>query len=216
MLKVSVGSVLILCIFFFGAIQAGDFVPSAVIDRAKKEHNIFAVRRYMALEDLVQSLKSAPIEKKLKEVNDFWNEVRYGSDMQVWHKRDYWATPWEFLGKDRGDCEDYVIAKYFTLKRLGVDPKKMYFVYAVIRGRKKPHMVLGYYKTPRSTPLILDNVNLKIFPADKRRDLVPIYLFNRDTLSRFESKNRKKLRRKRDIAKKKWDDLLDRMKRNVS
>jgi len=40
------------------------------------------------------------------------------------------------------------------------------------------HMVLTYNKTKRSVPLVLDNINKKILPATKRKDLKPVYSFN--------------------------------------
>ncbi len=196
-------------------ISASSIASKPILLKIKKKYGLFAARRFLALQTLMQELKDTPLDEKLNKVNDFWNQVRYSSDMKIWHKKDYWATPWEFLGKDRGDCEDYVIAKYLTLKELGVDPKKMYFIYAVVKGRKVPHMVLGYYKKPNSTPLILDSLNYKIFPADKRKDLIPVYLFNGDTLKRFHQSKRKISSDKTAIAKRKWDSLMQKIKRKI-
>lgn len=192
-----------------------ELVSKPILLEMKKKYGLFAARRLLALQSLMQSLQNAPLSKKLKEVNDFWNQVRYTSDMKVWHKKDYWATPWEFLGKDRGDCEDYVIAKYLTLKELGIDSKKMYFIYAVVKGRRVPHMVLGYYEKQGSVPLILDSLNYKIFPADKRKDLFPVYIFNGDTLHRFHQSDKKIAPKKNRLAKRKWDTLMEKIKRNI-
>ncbi|MDX1810241.1 MAG: transglutaminase-like cysteine peptidase [Sulfurospirillaceae bacterium] len=180
----------------------------------KERYGTFAVNRFLALEKLTENLKDAPLKKRLEEVNDFWNQVRYASDKQVWHTRDYWASPWEFLAKDKGDCEDYAIAKYFTLKKLGVDTKKMYFIYVVVKKRREPHMVLGIYEKPNSIPLILDSINYKIFPASQRQDLLPVYIFNGDTLYRYRNKSSNNLKNKTQFVKKKWDDLIEKIKRN--
>ena len=94
----------------------------------------------------------------------------------------------EFLGKDKGDCEDYVISKYFALLYLGVSSKKLFFTYVRSTKFKAAHMVLTYFKTPRSEPLILDNNNQKIFPASKRKDLRPIYNFNGESLTKATRK----------------------------
>ncbi len=192
-----------------------DYIGDNVIEKISKRYGPFAARRVMALNEMLANAKNLNEFKKLEVVNDFFNEVKYESDMKVWGKRDYWATPLEFLIKDRGDCEDYVIAKYFALKYLGVDPKKLYFVYAKVIGRKVPHMVLAYYKTPSSEPLILDSLNYKIFPVGKRKDLIPVYLFNGDILERFKNKKRDHLESKNKKVKLKWDDLMSRIKRNV-
>ena len=73
-------------------------------------------------------------------------------------------------------------------------------------------MVLTYFKTPRSEPLILDNNNHKIFPASKRDDLIPIYNFNGESLYKAtKSGTGKKMKNKK--AHKKWDELQRNIKR---
>ncbi len=195
------------------AVSSKPYVDAKTLKRIEKKYKIFAKRRFIYQQKLLDSLKNASEMEKLKGVNDFYNQVRYAKDIVVYHKKDYWATPYEFLGHDRGDCEDYVIAKYFALKYLGVDPKKMYFTYVRSTRFKAPHMVLTYFKTPKSEPLVLDNTNFRIFPASKRTDLKPIYLFNAETLykARKRAKNGKKLKNRK--IHKKWDELITNIKR---
>ena len=121
--------------------------------------------------------------------------------MENYNMSDYWATPWEFLAHDAGDCEDYVIAKYFALKYLGIDSKQMYFTYVKSSLFKDAHMVLTYFETPASEPLILDNNNRLVLPASKRPDLTPIYNFNGDVLSASAKKANQKTTQK-------WDELI--------
>ena len=102
-----------------------------------------------------------------------------------------------------GDCEDYVIAKYFALRYLGMPAEKLFFTYVKSTKFKETHMVLTYFKTPRSEPLILDNNNRRIFPASKRKDLIPIYNFNGETLKKS----------KQEKSHKKWDELKLNMQR---
>jgi predicted transglutaminase-like cysteine proteinase len=118
----------------------------------------------------------------LKLTNDFFNQVPYVSDLQHWGVKDYWATPIEMLGSLGGDCEDYAIAKYLTLKALGIPIEKMRITYVRALVQQVPHMVLAYYPTPDADPLILDNLNGTIRPASQRPDLVPVYSFNDDDL----------------------------------
>lgn len=66
-------------------------------------------------------------------------------------------------------------------------------------------MVLTYFETPKSEPLILDNNNRKIFPASQRKDLTPIYNFNGDMLDEADKNNEK--------SHKKWDELKLNMQR---
>lgn len=122
---------------------------------------------------------------KLKQVNQFFNRnLRYGEDSEIWRTHDYWATPLESMLLGRADCEDYAIAKYMTLKLLGIptDQLRLIYVRARMGGANSPisqaHMVLGYYATPTAAPVILDNLVDDVMPADQRPDLTPVFSFN--------------------------------------
>ena len=116
------------------------------------------------------------------EVNRFFNQFSYKDDIKLWGEEDYWATPEEFIGKNGGDCEDYVVAKYFVLRSLGVGDQHLYLTYVKAVKENRAHMVLSYFATPESTPLILDNYNPRVLPANERRDLLPVYSFNAKSL----------------------------------
>ena len=194
------------------------FIDKKTIDRVEKKYGVFAKARVEALIKLMNSLKNAPEKEKLLKVNHFFNQVRYQSDMKTWGIKDYWATRMEFLGKDRGDCEDYASAKYFTLKQLGVSEKKMFLSYvkATIGVEKKQiaHMVLTYFETPKSVPLVLDNYNKRILPATKRPDLVPVYSFNGTSLYIAKQRGLGKEVPQGVSKNKKWTRLLQDIKRN--
>ncbi len=181
------------------------YVEKPLLDKITKKYKVFAKKRFFYLQQSLDDVKDAPDLEKLNAVNEYFNEVRYMSDQKVYHKKDYWATPWEFLGKDKGDCEDYVISKYFALRYLGIPAKKLFFTYVRSTKFKAPHMVLTYFKTPHSEPLILDNNSRRIFPASKRKDLKPIYNFNGEILKKASAKKKK--------SHKKWDQLQLNMKR---
>lgn len=153
-------------------------ITPKAIQKAEAKYGILAAKRLQAWQQLVNDNFQKPERLKLKRVNDFFNGARFISDIQHWKKEDYWATPIELLGTDAGDCEDYVIAKYFTLKAMGVPEEKLYLTYVKAVRLKQAHMVLTYFKTPKSIPLVLDNLTDKILKANKRKDLVPIYSFN--------------------------------------
>jgi len=141
--------------------------------------------RVTAWLQLLQEDRGMAEADQLASVNDFWNRrVIQSEDQVVWGVPDYWATPLEALGKGAGDCEDYVIGKYFSLIKLGVPTSKLRFVYVRARvggpesTEQVAHMVLGYYPTPNAMPLVLDSLVSGILPASQRRDLVPIFSFN--------------------------------------
>lgn len=123
--------------------------------------------------------------EKVKRINGFFNRhIRFEDDSQTWGQADYWATPIETMGKGQGDCEDFSIAKYYSLMELGIPVAKLRMVYVKARqmGPAGPviqaHMVLAYYPTPTADPLVLDNLNPEIRPASTRSDLTPIFSFN--------------------------------------
>lgn len=114
----------------------------------------------------------------LRPVNGFFNRLPDRTDLAHWGVEDYWATPSEALASNGADCEDYAIAKYFTLKELGVPVVQLRLVYAKTWKSSVAHMVLAYYSAPGAEPLILDNLEGGIRPASERPDLIPVYTFN--------------------------------------
>jgi len=200
-------------LILFSTLNMGDepYVREKLRERIAQKYGSFAKNRFIYLQKTLDSLKSSDDLKKLKSINSFFNNVKYTSDMKLYKVSDYWATPYEFLGKDRGDCEDYVISKYFALKYLGVDEKKLFFTYVRSKRFKASHMVLTYFKTPRSEPLVLDNLNLRVFPASKRKDLIPVYNFSPSSADKLP-KHSKKIKKKTK-SHTKWDELKLNIKR---
>lgn len=170
-----------------------------------------------AVSEWLQLMRSpAPPQERgaLTQANDFWNRsLMSGEDITIWKQADYWATPLESLGRGAGDCEDYVIGKYFTLLALGVPANKLRFIYVRARiggaasSTQIAHMVLGYYETPNAVPLVLDNLISTILPATQRRDLTPVFSFNADGVY-VDGKPAAPVDR---LSR--WRDLLQRMER---
>lgn len=148
---------------------------------------------------------------KLQAVNSFFNhQFRFVDDLQNWQENDYWATPLEASIKGAADCEDYSIAKYFTLRRLGIPSEKLRITYVKALEYNQAHMVLTYYATPTSDPLVLDNLIPEIRPASQRRDLLPVYAFNAEGLylpGKKSGDSRKCLRKDSFELKVKGSDL---------
>ncbi|MEN9377224.1 MAG: hypothetical protein RL710_2381 [Pseudomonadota bacterium] len=146
-----------------------------------------AAQKFQAWRSLVQAGKSGSDLDQLAKVNSFFNrQISFVDDVTVWGQVDYWATPLETLGQGRGDCEDYVIAKYFTLRHIGISPDRLRLVYVRARAgtgdavAAQAHMVLAYYAQPDAEPLVLDNLISDIRTASRRPDLVPVYSFNNE------------------------------------
>jgi len=183
-------------------------ITKVFMDKIGREYGTFAARRALALVQMMNGVRDADEMEKLNSVNDFFNQTPYTSDKETWGMSDYWATRYEFIGKDKADCEDYVIAKYFTLKELGVPTSKLFMTYAKSLKYKTAHMVLTYYATPRSIPLVLDNYNYKILPASQRDDLVPIYSFSGDELFNAKQAQIGKMVPAAAKQTRPWDELI--------
>lgn len=158
--------------------------------------------------DGAQKLSEA---ERLKRVNDFFNRrIEFDDDSAIWGQSDFWATPLDTFGKGRGDCEDFSIAKYYSLKALGIPVAKLRLVYVKAKqnGPAGPviqaHMVLAYYSTPSADPLVLDNLKSEIRPASTRSDLTPIFSFNSEGLWHGTGNQAGKSSLSR------WQDLLQR------
>ncbi|EFU69330.1 conserved hypothetical protein [Aliarcobacter butzleri JV22] len=193
--------IFIIIIFLLFSTLNADFASESLIDKVEKKYNKFAKNRFIALNKLLEKIKNEDVQTKLEKVNDFFNNVKYSSDQKIYGVSDYWATPIEFLARDEGDCEDFVIAKYFALEYLGVPTSKMFLSYVKVKKSNEAHMVLSYFETPTSEPIVLDNLKKVILPASKRDDLTPLFSFNPNI-----SKGNK------TAAHKKWDTLIQNYK----
>ena len=181
-----------------------------VVDRAEKKYGIGARRRLADWVDLINSDEPLTEAQKLRKVNDFFNQMQFIDDRIHWQQEDYWATPVEFLASQGGDCEDYSIAKYFTLTALGIAEDKLNLTYVKALRLNQAHMVLTYYATPNADPLVLDNLEANIKSASQRKDLLPIYSFNGSNLWLAKQRGRGQLVGRSDGLKR-WADLLKRM-----
>jgi predicted transglutaminase-like cysteine proteinase len=146
--------------------------------------------------------------EKIKAVNDFFNQLEWVSDKQLWHQKDYWATPIETLIRNAGDCEDFSIAKYFTLLALDIPFERLRISYVKINNQQK-HMVLRYYPKLEAIPLILDNVNKQILAQSERSDIVVLFSFNSEYLWLGYHK---KMAINNDNALFHWQSLMRRIK----
>lgn len=111
----------------------------------------------------------------LRYVNAFWNTWPYKEDIVNWGVEDYWAIPAEFLKKS-GDCEDYAIVKYFTLKELGIPYENMRIVVVRDTVRNLAHAVLAVYMD--GDAYILDNLSNAILSHSRIRQYSPQYSVN--------------------------------------
>lgn len=155
---------------------------------------------------------------KVERINEFFNRrILSGEDAAIWGRNDYWATPLEFMGRGAGDCEDFSIAKYYSLRSLGIpnDKLRITYVKARIGGPRsevtQAHMILGYYADPAGEPYILDNLITEVRPAARRNDLIPIFSFNSEGLWTGSGAGEKKSAANATARLSRWRDLIVRM-----
>lgn len=166
--------------------------------------------RIDAWQRLLSTEKQISEKEKLEVVNQFFNhQIRYVEDIDNWHVEDYWATPIEALWKGAGDCEDYAIAKYFSLRHLGVPNEKLLITYVKALRLNRAHMVLTYYSSPNAEPLVLDSLINEIKPASQRTDLLPVYAFNGEGLWLPGAQGNKRVGDTKRLSR--WQDVLKKM-----
>ncbi len=188
-------------------------VDNKVLLDVQRESGVDAKNRIVELVKLLNELYKKDDLKKLEAINDFFNDIEYSNDIVTWKKKDYWATREEFLSIDAGDCEDYVIAKYFSLRQLGLSEKKIFLTYVKAIKYRQSHMVLSYFKTKKSIPLVLDNINRKILPSTSRKDLRPLFSFNGEKIYMAKQRGLGRVVPKGKINLKKWSNLVLKIKK---
>lgn len=129
-----------------------------------------------AWETGLQRYKDLPLKHMARKVNDLVNQKPYIADSRNWGRSDYWATPVEFI-KRGGDCEDFAIAKYASLKALGVPEERLRIAIVYDKLKNIPHAILIVYTDNGS--LMLDNQIKQISATNKVRRYRPIFSINK-------------------------------------
>ena len=191
-------------------------IDAKTLNLAQKEHGKEAKVRLINLVKLLNQLQEKTELQKLEAINDFFNTITYNNDINIWNIKDYWATREEFLNIALGDCEDYVIAKYFSLRQLNISDDKIFLSYVKAIKYKQSHMVLTYFKTKNSVPLILDNIIKEILPANRRKDLRPLFNFNGEKIYMAKQRGLGRVVPKGKVNLKKWTDLILKIKRETT
>lgn len=124
---------------------------------------------------MLQSLDGLPDLEQIRQVNSYLNQWRYRPDSDNWGRSDYWATPLEFLRRS-GDCEDYAIVKYVSLRTLGFPPDRLRMVVLRDTLRNLAHAVLAVYVG--GEVYILDNLSNAVLPQSRLSHYVPYYSVN--------------------------------------
>ena len=129
----------------------------------------------LSWQKIIRQSEKRPQMEQLKSVNSFFNRWPYRLDIDVYGVTEYWATPSEFL-RLSGDCEDYSIAKYYALRRLGFSAEDLRIVLLKDNIRNILHAVLAVKLNGDS--YILDNMSDLLLSHLKYEHYVPQYSVN--------------------------------------
>lgn len=132
-------------------------------------------RGAVAWREMIREQAGRPRLDQLAAVNGFLNDWRYREDSKNYGRRDYWATPLEFF-RHSGDCEDYAIVKYVTLREIGFPADQLRLVIVQDVVRDLAHAVLAVYQGDQV--YILDNLTKAIVPQERLTQYVPYYSIN--------------------------------------
>ncbi len=125
----------------------------------------------------ISAYQELPLEQMAERINSYVNEQEYIVDSRNWGKSDYWSTPVEFFERG-GDCEDFAIAKYASLRALGVPEERLRIAIVHDLEKDMPHAVLVVYTD--SGAMILDNQNDRAEMASAVTNYRPIFTINRN------------------------------------
>lgn len=109
---------------------------------------------------------------QLDDVNRFLNLFDYVPDTVNWGGIDYWETPREFFLKG-GECKDYSISKYFTLRILGWPADRLWIIILQDMNLNVAHAVLAAKMDDRTW--ILDNQVPDLVDQSRIRHYRPIF-----------------------------------------
>lgn len=184
-----------------------------------ERHGQTAASRLRQWRELVGQIHGLHEERRVELVNRFFNRIPSRTDLAHWGLNDYWASPMELLVTNGGDCEDFALAKYFTLRAAGVPNERLRVTYVrawiARENRMESHMVLAYYPFADADPLILDNLVANVRPATERTDLTPTMGFNADGL--WSAKQRGQAGRLGEVTRiGHWNELVQRMREQRS
>lgn len=115
------------------------------------------------------------VHQQLEAINGFMNEAPYIADIRNWGVDDYWATPGQFFVRF-GDCEDYAISKYMSLRSLGVPVEHMRIAVVQDLNLGVAHAVLVVYVDGEG--YVLDNQIEQVIAQSKVHHYRPYYTIN--------------------------------------
>lgn len=145
------------------------------IAKEKKTYATSSSKAVKAWQAMIRGNKGTRQIDQLHAANGFINQWRYRTDSYNYKQSDYWASPAEFFSRS-GDCEDYAIAKYVTLRQMGFSAEQLRLVVVKDTNQNLAHAVLAAYVD--GDVFILDNITSEIRSQAAVTEYVPYYSVN--------------------------------------
>lgn len=133
---------------------------------------------------LIQEVKGQPKIRQMMRVNMWFEQYPYKYDPNVYKQKDYWATPLEFL-EYGGDCEDYAIAKYMTLRQLGFPASSMKITMVYDGKTMSDHAFL--IVDHDGIQYVMDNREKLVVARYMENRYMPHFAFNEDYVWTYDS-----------------------------
>ena len=150
-------------------------LPEAFLARAASERGPEAAARLRAWAELVSTAADLPLRERIEQVNGFFHlSVTYAPDASSRIEDDRWQSPVETVLRGLGDCEDFAIAKGWTLRMLGFSEDQVDV--ELVRTRRGEMQAVALVKDGQGAPWVLDNLEWEALRLGGRGDLSPIAL----------------------------------------
>ena len=154
-----------------GEIEAEKKDYSACIDTADP----CSPRALLAWQAMLKGHAGLSKMAQMRAVNRFVNQWPPITDIDNYQQQDFWSSPLTFLRRS-GDCEDYAIIKYVSLREMGFEAEQLRIVVVKDTLRELAHAVLAVQHDGEI--FILDNLYQAVLPQTKVRQYLPYYSVN--------------------------------------
>ncbi len=205
---------LVLLILFSSTIILAQIYPHFTTNdyiSIEQKSGKIAKNRAIDYQKKLRYIKKHTKEKQLNMINHYLNQLLPQYDDIIQKKEDYWSSPKEFLTMGYGDCEDYVIIKYFSLIKLGFDEKKIFITTVHEKYTGSYHMVLSYFKDKDKSPLVLDNLSFRVLDLNTREDIQADIFINSNGV--YKMNENKKLYKIANKAQQ-YENLMKKVREN--
>ncbi|MEN9796636.1 MAG: hypothetical protein RL653_332 [Pseudomonadota bacterium] len=150
-------------------------LPPAFLARITSERGPEAALRFEAWAELVSSSAGLSARERIGRVNEFFHRhVAYTPDASSRVEDDRWQSPVETLARGGGDCEDFALAKAWTLRMLGFREDEVDV--GLVRTRDGQMHAVALARDGQGAPWVLDNLEWEALRLGGRGDLKPIAL----------------------------------------